>query len=107
MNNLVLKSKERVGRLNDIWLWLAGFRYYIEELKKQGKIIDFGATEIGEQKKFTKKKLNLKDQAILLASKSKLINSTAKHIRNKYRDKDLRLKKKEMLKKYPSEQYKT
>jgi len=107
MNDLVKKSKERVGRLNDIWLWLAGFRYYIDELRKKGKIIDFGATEIGEQEKFTKKKLNLKDQAILLASKSKLINSTAKEIRKKYRDKDLIVKKKEMLKKYPSEQYKT
>lgn len=101
MNDLVKKSNERVGRLNDIWLWLAGFRYYIDELREEGKIIDFGAAKISEQEELTKKKLNLKELAILLASKSKLINSSAKEIRKKCRDIDLKEKKKKMLKKYP------
>lgn len=105
MNALVLKSQERVGRLNDIWLWLAGFRYYIDELQDEGKIIDFGSIDSSAQEELAKKKLNLKDQAVLLASKSKLINSTAKEIRNTYRDLDLSAKKKEMLKKYPPEPY--
>ena len=105
MNKLVQKSKERVGRLNDIWLWLAGFRYYIEELQEEGKTIDFGAKDIDKQDEYVENKLNIKDQAILLASKSKLVNSVARRVRKKFREMDLDARKKEMIKKYPPEPY--
>lgn len=105
MNALVLKSQERVGRLNDIWLWLAGFRYYIDELENEGKTIDFGSIKTKSTVEKSNKKVNIKGQAVLLASKSKLINSTAKMFRKKYRDKDLNTKKKEILKQYPPEPY--
>jgi len=105
MNALVLKSHERVGRLNDIWLWLAGFRYYIDELKSEGKTIDFGSIDTRLEEETSNKKVKIKDKAVLLASNSKLINSAAKMVRKKYRDMDLNSKKKEMLKQYPPEPY--
>ena len=106
MNGLVLKSKERVGRLNDIWLWLAGFRYYIDALHNEGKIINFGS--IGnslETVSPSATKMGVKGQAVLLASKSNLVNHTAKKVREKYRNMDLNTKKKQMIKKYPPEPY--
>lgn len=104
INSLVLKSKERVGRLNDVWLWLAGFRYYIDELKDEGKIIEFGNVESVKEAS-VKKKINIKDKAILLASKSKIINDKAKILRKNYRDVNLYAKKREMLSKFPPRPY--
>ncbi|MDA9309560.1 asparagine synthase-related protein [Flavobacteriaceae bacterium] len=103
MNDLVLKSQERVGRLNDIWLWLAGFRYYVDELKSEGKTIDFNSIDTRREEEMSKKKTSIKNQAVLLASNSKLINSAAKKVRKKYRYVDLNFKKKKMLKQYPPE----
>ena len=37
MRELVRNSEIRVGRLNDIWLWLAGFRIFVDNLEKMGK----------------------------------------------------------------------
>ena len=106
INALVLKSKERVGRLNDIWLWLAGFRYYIDELESKGKIIDF---QISKESKINhvsnKKKFNFKEKAILLASKSIVLNKNLKKIRKKYRELVTDKKKIEALKKYPPVPY--
>ncbi len=104
INDMVLKSQERVGRLNDIWLWLAGYRYYIDKLEKEGKIIDFGPNF--PDSTHPVKKINpIKESAILLASKSKHINKIGKAARKKYRDIDLNKKKKDMLAQYPPEQY--
>jgi len=105
MNRMVQKSQERVGRLNDIWLWLAGFRYYIDQLESEGKIIDFGLFDKNNVVETAIKKISIKHQAVLIASKSKLVNSAAKKVRKKYRDMDLNAKKKDMLKKYPPESY--
>lgn len=106
MNKLVLKSKERVGRLNDIWLWLAGFRYYIDFLEAKGKVIDFSV--LPNQKyeaEVSKKAFNLKSTAILLASKSEYLNKNLKSIRHKYRDIDLKKVKKKMLQQNPPVYY--
>jgi len=106
MNALVLKSKERVGRLNDIWLWLAGFRYYIDELESEGKIIDFKLSTENKLKHVpNNKKFNLKEESILLASKSISLNNNLKKIREKYRELDTNKKKREALKKYPPVPY--
>ena len=106
MNELVLKSKERVGRLNDIWLWLAGFRYYIDELESEGKIIDFKLSTENKIKHVpNNKKFNLKEEAILLASKSISLNNNLKKIREKYRELDTNKKKSEALKKHPPVPY--
>ena len=37
LRNLVRKSEARVGRVNDVWLWLAGFRVFVEDLEKSCK----------------------------------------------------------------------
>lgn len=104
MNDLVMKSKERVGRLNDIWLWLAGFRFYIDKLKSEGKVITYGEIKTDNQPAPIKK-ASVKEKAILLASKSKFINDKARILRKKYRDLDLKSKKKEMLSNYPPKPY--
>jgi len=104
MNDLVLRSKERVGRLNDIWLWLAGFRFYIDMLESKGKTIIYESIEDDGQPD-QKKKKGIKEKAILLASKSKRINNKARVLRRRYRDLDLKSKKKEMITKFPPKPY--
>ena len=37
LRNLVRESDVRVGRINDIWLWLAGFKIFVEFLENKGK----------------------------------------------------------------------
>lgn len=38
---IVKISHHRVGRLNEIWLWLASFRYFVENLESSGKSIQY------------------------------------------------------------------
>jgi hypothetical protein len=104
INKMVLNSQERVGRLNDIWLWLAGFRYYIDELQKEGKIIHFGSYGISNDE-LDKRNLNfsIKKPLVMLASNSSFVNKTARFIREKKREFDLEKLKKEMLKSHPIE----
>lgn len=105
LNEMVSKSQERVGRLNDIWLWLAGFRFYIDQLKSEGKTVKFGDATNYEGDEELSQKQTIKKSLVLLASKSKLVNKTAKHVRKTYRDIDLSAKKKEMIKKHPPKPY--
>ena len=51
------------------------------------------------------KKFNLKEEAILLASKSISLNNNLKKIREKYRELDTNKKKSEALKKHPPVPY--
>ncbi len=101
MNDLVFKSKERVGRLNDIWLWLAGFRYYIDKLEAQGKVINFEPIENDEIEVSYEKTHSIKYKAILLASKSEVLNKSLRSIRKEYRSLNLKKEKKKMLAQYP------
>lgn len=102
LNIQVSKSIERVGRLNDIWLWLAGFRYYIDKLENEGKEIFFDEQNLGSE---TEESLNSDDKSmsafIYLASKSSSINKMLKSARTKYRKHKLKKIKKYMIEKYP------
>lgn len=45
---MVRSSNERVGRLNDIWIWLAGFRSFIDHLEQLGKkvVVEFSDAQV-------------------------------------------------------------
>jgi len=106
LNEKVSNSFERVGRLNDIWLWLAGFRYYIDKLENEGKEIYFNSQGAIKEPKahenFDEK--DLKSVFILIASKSSSINKMLKTIRTGYRKHKLKKIKKSLIGKYPPKQ---
>lgn len=106
MNIWVSNSTERVGRLNDIWLWLAGFRYYIDQLEERGVNIHFEVQDSNKEG-VIKKELhtnNLKSTVIHLVSNSLILNEKLKYVRSKYRIYILNRLKKSMIVKYPPKQ---
>ncbi|MDK2971489.1 MAG: hypothetical protein PWP23_1244 [Candidatus Sumerlaeota bacterium] len=45
MRNTVATSTTRVGRINDVWLWLAGFRVMVDHLEQTGRKISYEIPE--------------------------------------------------------------
>jgi asparagine synthase (glutamine-hydrolysing) len=100
LSTLVRVSKIRVGRLNDIWLWLAGFRYYIDSLERKGKRVIFN-NESQSEIKISSRKFFYINPFVLLASMSSIINRSGKALRTSNRNKSLVKAKKEMLETCP------
>lgn len=100
VNELVKKSQERVGRLNDIWLWLAGFRSFIEYIERNGKklIIPPELTNSYSANKI--KSSIVKHFWGWGVNKSQLLNASLKRVRGYYRRINLKFKKRKMLQKY-------
>jgi|SaaInlStandDraft_1057018.scaffolds.fasta_scaffold17342_2 hypothetical protein len=96
LRNLVRKSEARVGRVNDVWLWLAGFRVFVEDLEKSGKKLIIPESDSCIEALPNKKKLNLLTiSKNYILNKSVLINKITKIIRTVYRKKQLKnIKKK-------------
>lgn len=99
LNKMVKRSTYRVGRINNIWLWLAGFRYYIDYLDS----LNIKTTYQLERSHYTfsDQTLSVKESLTLMSSKFNKVNSSLKALRKHYRDFDLLIKKKKMLYKYP------
>lgn len=106
LNIKVSNSIERVGRLNDIWLWLAGFRYYIDKLEDDGKKVQFDNQIINcdPEIQIDSDKKSFKNALIHMASNSSAINKILKSVRSKYRKYILKRLKKEMIANYPPKQ---
>lgn len=107
MNKTIRESKQRVGRINDIWLWLAGFRYYIDQLENQSKEIIFKPIEFDGQNTQPANTLQkqIRKKVISIASNSTLINNSLKNLRNTFRKLDLKKQKKLALKNFPPVPY--
>jgi asparagine synthase (glutamine-hydrolysing) len=99
LNKMVKASTYRVGRINNIWLWLAGFRYYIDYLDSLN--IKTNTQVECANYTFSDQSLSVRENLTLMSSKFNKVNSSLKALRKHYRDFDLHIKKKKMLKKYP------
>lgn len=99
LRQTVRKSEERVGRVNDIWLWLAGFRVYVDHIEKKGKKLNIEKIEIEPVQKSEHKLISsLKDEVF---NKSEVLNKSAKNIRKYYRKYEVKKLKKEFIKQFP------
>lgn len=83
---LVKNSQQRVGRLNEVWLWLASFRQFVENIESTGKSVTY---DLHQKNVISSDKVNVTGKmktAILTSSrKRKSINTLAKNLRKIYR----------------------
>jgi asparagine synthase (glutamine-hydrolysing) len=101
INNLVRTSNVRVGRINDIWLWLAGFRAFIEDLENKNKKIVFELDYDYDSLRYAKNNNKLFNAGVLLAGKYVVINNALKNVRGYKRKIELGYLKKKSKLKYP------
>ena len=98
-------SDARVGRANDVWLWLAGFRVFVNYLEDSGKKVVIPKLTKGKEIAVTIPKPSLTVLAKkYLFNKSLLLNNLGKKLRKMHRENELRKLKKLYLKKYPPKQ---
>ena len=84
LRSVVRKSHTRVGRTNDIWLWLAGFRVFVDYLENSGKRIRI--RRVKKSDSFNNE--NSSAESILrnsVLNRSPILNSNTKNIRKLYR----------------------
>lgn len=103
LRGIVRNSDARVGRTNDIWLWLAGFRVLIDWMETLGKTIQVPAINL---KDVFSDSINTDSKRKLTAVRTILgrniwINEVARSIRNYSRSKGKSKLKKEFLALYP------
>lgn len=98
---LVKASQERVGHLNRSWLWLAGFRAFVEYLEENGKAVRIRQTWPSHMDAGPRKGPLLQRCAIYLAGTTPLANSMLRSARKYKRAKQLKRLKKEVICKYP------
>ena len=128
LNDLVRASQVRVGRLNDIWLWLAGLRAFAEYLESNGMRLVIEAGEVDSAPRVNRgeanevapqtddfipqnlthllqlaaaKKFKLRKAGVLAASKSQSVNSILKALRGCHRSANLKRLKRTALREYP------
>ncbi len=79
-------SQARVGRLNEVWLWLAAFRRFIEHLEKAGKSIAYGINHKDlPHRGIWQVPKKIKKNVILLPSKLSVLNILLRRLRDLYR----------------------
>lgn len=103
LRTVIRTSEVRVGRANDIWFWLAGFRVFIDHLQHQNKEVhkvDFSnaSTEmpVANAQVTLLEKINNK-----ISNRSATINSVSKNLRTYYRAHETQKLKKKCLEDYP------
>ncbi|MCJ7603816.1 MAG: asparagine synthase-related protein [Desulfobulbaceae bacterium] len=101
MNQLVKISHERVGRLNDIWLWLAGFRAFSDYLKSNGKTLVINTDWSDNNPERGCDESRLKKLGIIIASKSQTLSSALKAVRSYKRRIELAHLKRNALRQIP------
>lgn len=101
IRELVRFSQERVGRLNDIWLWLAGFRTFVEEIELvYGPMVIEAEREIPKLEKRTDGS-SIRAIGLMAASKSMTFNSICKTIRSYKRSIEIARLARKAIQKYP------
>lgn len=101
MKRLVQTSNARVGRINDIWLWLAGLRIFFERLESSGKkIVVPEVAYLGISQKNVGKKDFYSNGTLLLKGNS-MVNETARCVRTSVRKIERKRLQKKFMKLYP------
>lgn len=90
LNTLVYTSQERVGRLNDIWLWLAGFRTLLEEMEMDHGPVVIDAPTLDAHPKTPARRSFVWSLGANVAAKSKAVSSFCKYVRSTRRKKEVR-----------------
>lgn len=104
LRSIIRTSDVRVGRANDIWFWLAGFRVFIDYLENQNKEIhkvNFSNASYQEQSEISNDSLIEKIKNKIL-NKNTTINTLSKNIRTYYRTHEAQKLKKKFLENHPS-----
>lgn len=101
MSRLVRIGQARVGLLNEIWLWLAGFRKFTEYLEKNGRKLIFDLDGIYDIPILPRKRGFSKSLLTFVAGKYPRLNRNLKLIRNKTRKVELYFLKKQTAKRHP------
>lgn len=101
-SKLVRNSTVRNGRINEFWLYLAGFRILIDELESQGYKIDFGLHRLSNAP-YTNDSFSFKNYFVAtILSRSMFLNSVLKKFRmQKLKHHEGKLKT-SALKEYPA-----
>ena len=101
LKRLVQTSNARVGRINDIWLWLSGFRVFIEKLESSGKKI--AIPEIGYLDNPPKNvdKTDFYLNSTFLLKGNSMVNETGRRLRNTFRKIERERLQKKFVKLYP------
>lgn len=98
---LVGLSQERVGRLNDIWLWLAGFRSFVEGIEETGRKLVIEADSVDTPQEPRPRLGGLHRLGVLAASRSSALNGALKTLRSYQRKRQLRRLLSKALRDYP------
>jgi asparagine synthase (glutamine-hydrolysing) len=98
---LVGLSRERVGRLNDIWLWLAGFRSFVEGIEETGRKLVIEADFVDTPQEPRPRLGGLHRLGVLAAGRSSALNGALKTLRSYQRKRQLRRLLSEALRDYP------
>jgi asparagine synthase (glutamine-hydrolysing) len=101
MNRLVRRSRHRVGTLNDRWLWLAGFRRFVESLEASGRQLVIDTPENGAAAAPRRDSL-LRRVGVMGATRARYVNATLKMLRATQRRRELKRLKEESLRRYPA-----
>ncbi len=103
LRTVIRTSEVRVGRANDIWFWLAGFRVFMDHLQHQNKEVhqvDFSNAStqmpIANAQVSLLEKINNK-----ISNRSAKINSVSKNLRTYYRAHETQKLKKKFIEEYP------
>ena len=103
LRTVIRTSEVRVGRANDIWFWLSGFRVFIDHLQHQNKEVhkvDFSNAStqmhVGNAQVSLVEKINNK-----ILNRSATINSVSKKLRTYYRVHETQKLKNKFLEDYP------
>lgn len=105
LRDYVRVSDARVGRANDVWLWLAGFKVFIDFLEDSGKKVVIPTSIQSKEITINSSRLSITEIAKkYVVNKNILLNNLGKNIRKVHRENQLRKLKKLYIKKYPPKQ---
>lgn len=103
LRSIIRNSEVRVGRANDIWFWLAGFRVFIDHLENKNKElyqVNFSNTSYQKQHKVSNHSLMEKINNKIL-NKSTTINTLSKFFRSYYRKQETKILKNKIVENHP------
>jgi hypothetical protein len=101
---MIRGSEVRVGRANDIWLWLAGFRVFVDNVKRDKNLIinqDYSQYSTKQNSGGFKESSILKSINSRFLNKSESINLLTKDVRSYYRSYQTEKLKEQFTTKYP------
>lgn len=98
---IVSNSQHRIGRTNEFWLWLAGFKELIEYVLETGKNIEYNYVESSNSILKTVNNNSLKKIILKNIGRSKSLSALGKKLRKVKRDSEIKRYKKNFKIKHP------